>query len=136
MILFSVSNLGAGIAVRNTTYWNVVFWTGVLNYVFIALFIALKRPPLSFPFKKLSPLLMSGVFQFTGSISALFAFQQNLTISSVLVMLASPIVFIVTVFSSRFFPQLLEHHTPKVYAIRGAGLLIILIAAVSLSLNK
>jgi hypothetical protein len=43
--------------------------------------------------------------------------------------------FLITVVASRFSPQLLEHHSSKVYAVRAVGLLVILIGAVKLMIG-
>ena len=134
-ILFAVSNLWVGLSLRTQTNGNIMFWGTVTNLIFLSLFLLIRRPDIRISFNAYKPMVPAGVVQFIGVVCILTAYQQNITLSAVLSLLSSPIVFVVTFFTSKFFPQLLEHHSPKVYAIRAIGLVIILFAAIKLSLG-
>ncbi len=135
-LLFAISNFFSGIALKTQSSWNIMFWTPVFTTLLTLLFISFKRPNLKVSFFRFSPMFGVGLFQFIGSASILIAFRQNLTISGILGLLSSPIVFLVAILSSKFFPRLLEHHSTKVYAIRAVGLIITLFAAIQIGLKK
>ena len=134
-LLFAGSNVAAGVALKSTSSWNVIFWTSVFNLIFVASFIVFRRPNLKASARQISPMIVAAAFQFVAVSSLLIAYRENLTISGVFGMLSAPIVFVISVLASKFYPKLLEHHNAKVYAIRGLGLLIILFGAIKITLG-
>lgn len=134
-ISFAASNIFAGFTLKVTSNWNLIFWTAIFNIVYVLILSTVFiKPKLKVSFKQISPVFGSSLFQFIGVISLYTAYKENLSISGIISLLSAPIVFIITVITSKWFPSLLEHHTAKVYIIRGLGLLVILFSAVKLSL--
>ncbi len=134
-LFFAFSNLFVGLGLKTQTSWNLLFWAPIVNLIGVGIFITMLKPKLSISFNAIKPMIIAGIVQFFGVISLLAAFQQNITISAVLSLLSAPIVFLVAVIFSKLSPKLLEHHSAKVYAIRAIGLVIILFAAIKLSLG-
>lgn len=134
--LHAVSNIFVGFALKSIDFWSVVFFGQILNAILVSIIALIRQPKLNYPAKTIGTLYVRGFFQFLGAIFLFKAFQTNLSIAGALGLLAAPIVLVISILSSHFFPNLLEHHSRKVYAVRGIGLLIILFAAVTLSLNK
>ena len=79
--------------------------------------------------KAISPMFVATFVSAVGGIFLSRAFEENVTISSAIGLLNAPLVFVVSVLASRFVPELLEHHSVKVYMVRGLGLGIILLGA-------
>lgn len=134
-LLHATSNIFVGLALRSINFWSVMFFGYILHTILVLLFILIKRPKLNYPPKTIGLVFIRSAFQFYGALFLFRAFQENLSVSSSIGLLAAPMVLVISVFSSRFFPQLLEHHTTKVYVVRGVGLLIMLIGAIKLALG-
>jgi len=133
-VFHALSNLFAGFALKDMSSFTFIFWGDLIAtclIVFIIPFIGLSK--LKVPFSQVKPLMLSGFLSTVGAASIFTAFMTNLTISSVLSLLTSPIVFIVTIIASIFRPNLLEHHPLKVYLIRGLGIALILFSAIFLA---
>jgi hypothetical protein len=113
---------------------QLLFWEYLLIEVIAIVFWVIKRPKMNYAFPQVWPMFLSSYIVGIGVISLFSAYAQNLTVSSVIGLLSSPIVFLISILASRFSPQLLEHHSAKVYFIRAIGLIIILIGAVKISL--
>jgi len=133
-LFHAFSNLFAGFALKSINSFTLIFW-GDLTTVALALliipFIGVSKLKVSA--SQIKPLLLAGFFSIVGATALFTAFQTNVTISSVLSLLTSPIVLSLTILASIFRPNLLEHHTKKVYAIRAFGVLLILLGAIKLS---
>lgn len=133
---YAVSNLYAGFALKAMDFWNLTFWT-----TFTSVLIVLATVPffakfkLKVSFNQVKPVLLSNFFSFIAVISLFAAFQTNLTISSTIGLLSSPIILGITILASRFRPELLEHHPLKVYLVRGVGVFLILFGAMKISLS-
>jgi transporter family protein len=133
-VFHSMSNLAAGFALENINPLNLIFWTTLISNVLVLIIIpAVAGFNLKASFNQLKPMFSANFFAFIGATSLFTAFQTNLTISSALSLLTAPIVLALTIAASRFKPDLLEHHTRKVYFIRTIGVLIIMLSAFKLS---
>lgn len=133
-VLHASSNIFAGFGVKLISQFTFLFWGDLLAALLVLTIIPfLGFSQLKVKFEQLKPLLLSGLFSTIGATSMFTAFQTNVTISSVLGLLSAPLVFILSVFASIFKPDLLEHHTKKVYLVRGIGILLILLGAIKLS---
>lgn len=133
-LFHAFSNLFAGFALRSINSFTLIFW-GDLTTAALALLIIpfIGFSKLKVSASQIKPLLLAGFFSIAGATLLFTAFQTNVTISSVLSLLTSPIVLVFTIIASVVRPRLLEHHTKKVYAIRTLGVLLILIGAIKLS---
>lgn len=130
----ALSNLYVGISLKFIGPLEILFWQYLgLGILFIP-FYFLTKPKLNYPVKSLASMFLAISSSGIGAIFLFKAFQTNLTISSTIAMLSTPIIFIFSVLSSRFFPQLLEHHSAKVYLLRTIGLIVILFGALKLAI--
>lgn len=135
--LHAFANLFAGFALKSMNSFTFIFWGDLIAASFALLlipFVGLQKLRVSF--NQIKPLFLSGFFSIVGATSLFTAFLTNLTISSALSLLTSPIVLVLTILASIFKPNLLERHTKKVYLIRTLGVVLILIAAIKLSVGK
>jgi len=128
------SNIFAGFALKSMNSFTFMFW-GDLIASLLALciipFIGFKKLKVSFT--QIKPLFVGALFSTIGATALFTAFQTNVTISSALSLLTAPIVLILSILASVFIPNLLEHHTRKVYIIRIMGVVLILISAIKLA---
>ncbi len=132
----AVSNLFGGFALKYMNSFTLIFWGDLIAAGFaLTLLPVLGFSKFRVSFKQIRPLFISGFFATVGATSLFTAFASNLTISSALSLLTSPIVLFLTIVASIFRPKLLEHHTRRVYIVRAIGVLMILIGALQLSRN-
>ncbi len=130
------ANLMAGFILQSLNFWNLMWWTVVINTVPVLLFtFFVNRLRVKVSWKQLNPMFLVNFAAFIAAASLFRAFQENLTISGTISLLTAPITFIITVIFSKINPQLLEHHTKQVYILRGAGIILILFGAVMLSIK-
>ena len=132
-VFHSVSNVFIGFVLKQLSPVDLLFWQNFIIFVALILFIVSKRPTLKYHPREIAPMFLTSTIIGAGVVSLFTAFSQNLTISSLLGLLSAPIVFVVSVIASRFYPQLLENHPPKVYLVRGIGLTIIITSAIFIS---
>lgn len=135
MFLHAWSNIFIGKALQVTDLTQVIFFGYLMNIGITVIYWIVKKPNLLYPPKTLAISLMRSASQFIGATALFYAYRENVSISSVIGLMSAPVVFAITVIASRFNPSLLEHHSRKVYIFRGIGLIIILISAISLTLN-
>lgn len=132
-LLHALSNIFAGFALKHTDSFSFIFFGDL-----VASFIAFTTIPFFTPnllkvkFSQIKPLFFSGFFSMLGATSLFSAFMTNVTISSALSLLTSPIVLTLCALASFFKPSLLEHHTKKVYLVRAVGIVLVLISAFGL----
>lgn len=132
-LLHAVSNLFVGFSLKEVGFVDMIFWEYLIVGAYSIPFYFILKPRIKYPVKSL---FHFGIATYLSSIGALFlfkAFEQNLTISSTISLMSSPIVFIISIFASRFKPELLEHHDAKIYLIRALGVIIIFIGVFRLS---
>lgn len=135
-LLHAISNLFVGISLKTISFWSVMFFNGVGIALTALLFSLIKKPKLKYPAPTIRLLVARGAFSVMGAAALFRAFQENLSISGVIGLMAAPIVFVISILASVFYPKLLEHHSARVYAVRGVGLLIILFGAIKLTLGQ
>lgn len=133
----ALSNLFAGLALKSMNSFTFLFWGDMVAEILavgvIWRLIGTQKLKISWP--QVKPLLWAGFFSTVGAGSLFTAFEANLTITAALALLTAPLVFVLTVIGSAFKPQLLEHHSAKIYALRGAGVLLIFLAAVKIAIG-
>lgn len=130
------SNLFAGFALKSMNSFTFIFWGDLIASLLVLSiipFVGIKKLKVSF--SQVKPLFLGSLFSTIAATSLFTAFQTNVTISSALALLTSPIVLLLTILTSTFRPDLLEHHTRKVYIIRAIGVVAILLSALKLSLT-
>lgn len=135
-LFHAFSNLFAGFALKSMNSFTFIFWgdlTASLLVLSIIPFVGIKKLKVSL--SQVKPLFIGSLFSTIAATSLFTAFQTNVTISSALALLTSPIVLLLTILASTLRPDLLEHHTRKVYVIRTVGVALILLAALKLSLG-
>ena len=128
-LLHAISNLFVGITLKYLTPVEILFWQYLILGFLFTPFYLITKPRLRYSVKKLSPLFLASTLSSLGAIFLFKAFTSNLTISSTIAMLSTPLIFVISVIASKFFPQLLEQHSRKVYLVRSIGLAFILLGA-------
>jgi drug/metabolite transporter (DMT)-like permease len=123
------SNLFIGFTLQNINFIQVSFWANLIIAISFFPFILITKPKLKYSLKNVSPVLLATTISNFGALFLFKAFEENLTITSVIALLNAPLVFTISVLASKYLPTLIEHHSAKVYVIRGTGLIITLIAA-------
>jgi len=130
----AISNIFAGFALKQMNSFTFIFWGDLVAVSFVFLLIPfVGASKFKVSFNQIKPLFISGFFSTIGATSLFTAFMFNITISSILSLLASPIVFVLAVIASIVKPNLLEHHSLRVYIVRGIGFFLILFGAINLS---
>jgi drug/metabolite transporter (DMT)-like permease len=136
-LFHAVANLYAGFALKTMDFWNLTFWSTFTSAIFVFAFVPfMAKFKLKVNLSQLKPLLVVNFFSFIGATSLFAAFQTNLTISSAISLLTAPIVLLISVVLSKFRPDFIEHHSGKVYLIRTVGIILILLAALKISLGQ
>lgn len=134
-VFHASSNLLVGLTLKGATPLQIIFWENIGIGLAFPLFYFWKKPKLQYPLAEISPMFLTTFITGLGVIALFSAFAVNLTISSVIGLLSAPLVFVISLIASRVSPQLLEHHTAKVYAVRAVGLGIILLGALKITLG-
>ncbi len=112
-------------------------WTANLWMAIIAQLMLLPTIPLFYKEIKrvkvaqVLPIGAMGVFQIVTNFTANIAYGVNVGITSLI--MAVPVSMVMVVLFSIFKPQILEKHTPKIYAIRFTAAVVMIIAAFNLS---
>ncbi len=132
-VFHSISNLFIGITLKQINFLQLAFWGHVYIFIFGLTFILIKKPKLNYKKAQILPVIIASILGGIGGVFLFKAFSTNLTISSLIALLSSPIVFIISIIASKFAPQLLEHHSSKVYLVRGIGIAIILLSAIKIA---
>jgi drug/metabolite transporter (DMT)-like permease len=120
------------IASATNGFWEVSLWSNILMTVFLLptlpLFVKDMRKT---PFTQYKGLALTTVLWTAGFIFSVSALADNLGISLAIISLPLSMVFVMLL--SFVKPNLIEHHTPRVYAIRFVSAIVMLIAALGLS---
>jgi transporter family protein len=127
-ILHAASNLQVGLALKEITSLQALFWLNFFIGLWLLPFLAIKKPKLNYKRKQILPVIVVSFIGNIGGIAVFKAFETNLTVSTAISLSNASIVFLVTVLASIFKPKLLESHSAKVYLIRGFGLLVTLVS--------
>lgn len=137
IFLFAITDITAKQALKaGLDPWNLRAWT-ILGVGLLSLPLALfAKRSLKVSLGQIWPLPLYSLFQFSAIISMYYAFLSNVTISQALGMFGSLFTFLIVIFASRFYPKWLEHHPIKVYLVRGIGTVLMVFAAVMISLGR
>lgn len=95
-------------------------------------FIPFVRKNLALTKQQLAGVSLVVLFDITVNLFFILALADNVTLTNAIAMLNAPFLLIFTFLLSRFKPDLLETHPPRVYVIRFAGVLVMYFAAVQI----
>lgn len=131
MMFLALSRVFTNITLKTNGLWEstlgIMFFTILILTPTIKFF---KKDIKQLNKKQMVPLLLMSVSYVIGTIAAFEAFRSNVGISSVIISLPLPIIFVF--FLSFFKPNLLEKHTIKVYVVRFIATAIMVVAALFL----
>jgi len=120
-------------AMQFESYWSVTMWGNILAQVLLLPTIWFFRMDIrKIKWHQWSGVVGHSIFSTIGSAAQNAAYAVNIGISTAI--MAVPLSMIFAIVFSVFAPKLLEKHTPKVYAIRLAGAIVMILAAIRLSL--
>ncbi len=121
-------------ALAENTYWTVTLWIPIIMQLILFLTIPFfKNDVKKVTLKPIGALLLVGVCDMLAVIASNKAYSVNVALSAVIISL--PLSLLLVIVLSVFYPKLLEKHSTKVYAIRVIAALIMVAAAVKLSLG-
>ncbi len=115
-------------AIGSFQYFPVFF--GCVTLVSLGFLPFVKKPSIMF-----SQIRIFSVLSFLTVLINIFfvlALRNNVTLTNAIAMLNAPFLLLITFILSRFKPELLEKHPPRVYVIRAIGSLIMYGAAVAI----
>jgi hypothetical protein len=134
LFLFALALMGVytNLAIAQSGFWATTLWSMVLAQVLFLLTVPLFwRDLIKTKIKKYSGLLIMSVASAGGTLAANQAYAVNVGISSTI--MALPFSMIFTIIISTINPNILEHHTAKIYLLRIVAAVIMLFAALQLS---
>ncbi len=135
IFFYALSDIFAKKTLAVLNVWSLRLWGGLLIFLLAALHLRLRGlvQPVS-PVQR-RPVLIAVFFAFVATLLLYAAFSYNITLSQPLAMFGSLFTLLISIVLSRFKPGFLERVSPRTYAIRAVGVLLMLTAAVLLSLD-
>lgn len=119
-------------ALVSDSLWTTNLWIAILNFVLLVPTIPLFKKELkTLDVEHVLPVGAMGLFGTITTFAANMAYKTNLGISSLIMNLPFSMIF--AFMFSIFAPQLLEKHTPKIYAIRFVSTAVMIWAAMQLT---
>ncbi len=134
-VLHSLSNLTVSFIIKEIPVMSFLFWQYVVIGCFAVVGLYKTKSYAQYAPKQVGLTILPVFIMGVGVISLFTAYTQNVTVSSVLSLMTAPLVLIFSIGASAFAPQLLEHHPPKVYAVRAVGLAIILLSVLKVAMG-
>jgi drug/metabolite transporter (DMT)-like permease len=136
IILTMLASAAFNLSVKNASihngFWEVVFWSNFLGFLFILPTIPLfQKEACSIKIKRYQGIAWSTVFTTLALLASFRALGSNVGIASAIMCL--PLSMIFAIILSFVAPKLLEKHTAKVYAIRICAAAVMVGAAIGLS---
>lgn len=132
MLISALFNISVKYASLRNGFWEVVFWSNLVGFLFllptIPLFISELR---SVKPTRYGGLVWSTIFTTLALLASFKALGDNVSITIVIMSLPLSMVFAITL--SFISPKLLEKHTVKVYAIRLCAAAVMVVSALILS---
>ncbi len=133
MVALALMALFTNKAINQVGFWTATFWIALIAQVLLLATIPLFRKDIKQLQKKqiisLSALAVTGVFS---TLAVNKAYASNIGITAVII--SVPISMIIAILFSIFKPELLEQHTFKVYAVRFIAAVVMIFAAIKLSI--
>lgn len=133
-LFYALSGIFINKAVAGNSYWTVTLWVPcVTQLLLIFTFPFFRKDLKKISYKAFIAIFAIGAFDTLGTLAAIKAYAANVGISAAIISL--PISLFLAIAFSLFFPKFLEKHTAKVYAIRITAAIVMVIAALKLSLG-
>lgn len=136
--LYAVFSVLINMAIESNGYWTSNLWVGIFSCIFLTLSYPLFRGGISIRDEisvikpiYLLPLLIIALAEAIGNLASIKAYSENVGISSAIISI--PFSMLMAVGLSFVWPKLLEKHTVKIYAIRGASAFVMIYSALQLS---
>lgn len=131
---YALSGIFINKAVSENSYWTVALWTPCITQLVLLTTIPFFRHEIKrISLKPIFAIILIGAFDTLGTLAAIRAYATNVAVSATIISL--PISLFLAVLFSAVLPDLLEKHTVKVYAIRVISAIVMIIAALKLSLG-
>jgi len=131
-LLYAVFSILINKAIGANGYWPTNLWISILSVIVLTV----TWPMFSKDIKKLKAIhllsILGVVFMGTiGNLSSFKAFAENVGISSAII--SVPFSMLIAIGLSFFFPEFLEKHKLRVYAVRVVSAAVMIYAAIRLS---
>lgn len=135
LIFYALSDIFAKKTMVFLNFWNLRFWSLLTLAALSLSLLPFARGKQKIGAPQLGPVVLLSLFGLTASLFLFRAYTYNVTISQALGMFGSLFTVVIAATLSRFKPEFLEHHPPKVYLFRGVGVLLMLLGATLITLN-
>lgn len=135
IFFYAFSDIFAKKTMEFMNFYNLKFWSSLIFPLMGLSLIPGAGKNIKISKRQFLPVLILGFFGFIAHLFFFNAISYNITISQPLAMFGSLFTFLISVGLSRIKPEFLEYHTTKIYALRGIGILLMLSAAIMISLT-
>lgn len=135
IFFYALSDIFAKKTMSTLNFYNLKFWGNIILSIMALTFIPLAKKEIRISTKQYLPIFVSGIFGFTAHLFFFNALSCNITISQPLAMFGSLFTFLISAVLSRIRPEFLEYHPLRIYTLRGIGILLMLSAAIMISLS-
>lgn len=128
-LVFSAMFLKMSVAING--FWNTTLWIPLIGQFWLLFTIPFfKNTIAKVEFRQYLMVVIIAIIGVLGTLSANVAYSKNVSIASVIISL--PLSMIIAFLFSIFAPELLENHSLKVYMVRFAAAIIMVITALNL----
>lgn len=135
IFFYALSDIFAKKTMEFMSFYNLKFWSSlILPFMGLSLIPGAGKN-IKISKQQVLAVLILGFFGFIAHLFFFNAISYNITISQPLAMFGSLLTFLISFGLSRIKPEFLEYHTAKIYALRGIGVLLMLSAAIMISLT-
>lgn len=136
LVFYSFSDNFAGRVLKEWNVANLVFWSGLCQFLFSLGLVPFIKGREEFNLAKIWPIAIGVATSFLGLLLIIFGFAENVSLSQALSRLSSVYALILVVLLARFRGDFLEKHPPYVYAVRFLGSGVMVLAAAALLFVK
>jgi len=133
IFFYAFSDIFAKKTMEFINFYNLKFWSSIILPIIGLSLISSMGENIKISKSQIMLVLISGFFGFAAHLFLFNAFSYNITLSQPLAMFGSLFTLLISASLSRIKPKFLEHHTPKVYFLRGLGIILMLSAAMMIS---
>ncbi len=135
LLLFSLSDTAGKFGITHVGAFSYLGILCLSAAVFSGVGLLFISETKTFTLPLLKKFLVLGSIVVCINLFFLLGAMENLTLTNAIAMLNAPFLLLITFVLSRFRPNLLEKHSPRVYAIRAIGSLIMYASAVAIVLQ-
>ncbi len=133
MLSLALNNVFVNKVLQNNGFWDGTLWMLIVTQIILVpTFPRFAKDLRKISSKQIYPLIIMALLTVAGNIFLNIAYKTNVSITSLIA--AVPASMILAFLFSVFAPRLLEKHTLKVYAIRFAAAIVMIISALKLSM--